>query len=145
MSNRLTYVLVVLAAVVLVSYVASLWLRTHMHAKLIRELRSGNFDEFDRRINSRLVAQVLSPYARELLMFQGMVAKGESGAMVDQFNRLMALKLDNSARASLLMEGFNGFVKVGDGKQAKKILDAMTPDLVPDGRKELCRRKLQAL
>lgn len=57
--------------------------------------------------------------------------------MTDQFNRLAALKLDDSVRASLLMEGFNAFVQVGDKKRAKKILDAMTSGLVPDGRKEL--------
>lgn len=145
MSERIGFALALLAVIVAVSFVVSLWLRTHVHALLLRELRAGNFDDFDRRVNSRLTAQVLSPYARGLLVFQGMAARGDRSGMKEQFNRLMALKLDNSARASLLMEGFNGFVKVGDKKRAKKILDSMTPDLVPDARKELCRGRLQAL
>lgn len=145
MNQRLGSVLAILAVVVLASFAFSLWLRTRVHARLIRELRAGDFDGFDRRVNSRLTAQILSPYARDLLIFQGKVARNDRSGMTEQFNRLMALKLDNPARASLLMEGFNGFAEVGDKKRAKKILDAMTPDLVPDARKELCRRKLQAL
>lgn len=145
MTHGIGSVLALLAVIALVSFVASLWLRTHVHARLLRELRAGNFEDFDRRINSRLTAQILSPYARDLLVFQGMAARGDRSGMAGQFNRLAALKLDDSARASLLMEGFNGFIQVGDKKRAKKILDAMTPDLVADGRKELCRRRLQAL
>ena len=145
MSHKIGSALVLLAVIVLVSFAASLWLRTRLHARLIRELRAGNFDDFDRRVNSRLTAQILSPYARGLLVFQGMAARGDRSGMTDQFNRLAALKLDDSARASLLMEGFNAFVQVGDKKRAKKILDAMASGLVPEGRKELCRRRLQSL
>lgn len=145
MSGKLGYVLVVLAIIMLASFVFSLWLRTKLHTRLLGDIHSGDFDEFDKRIGSRLVTQTLSPYARNLLMFQSYAARGARSEMVSQFNHLMALKLNDSMRASLLMEGFNAFVNIGDAKHAKKILGAMTPELVPEDRKALCKRRLAEL
>lgn len=145
MSGKLGYVMVVLPIVMLVSFVFSLWLRTKLHAKLLGDIHSGNFEDFDRRIDSRMVSQVLSPYARNLLMFQSCAAREDRAGMVEQFNRLMNLKLSSSMKASLLMEGFNAFVDVGDARHAKKIFDKMTPELVSEQRKALCKRRLARL
>lgn len=140
MNEHLGYVIVALALIALASFVVAAVLRTRVHVRLLRDIRKGDFDDFENRIDGLLVRQTLSPYARELLRFQAFAAQGDHAQMVQQYNHLMALKLADPVRASLLMDGFNAFVKVGDRKHAKRILAAMTPDLVPAERKQLCER-----
>lgn len=140
MDERLGYAVVVIAVIALLSFVVGALMRTRVHARLLRDIRHKDFADFDRRIDGFMARQTLSPYAHELLRFQAYAAKGERAEMVGQYNRLMALKLSGPAKASLLMEGFNAFVKTGDRKHAKRILDAMTPDLVSEGRKSFCLR-----
>lgn len=141
--NNLGLAIVGVMLVAQACFVVSLVVRTKVHTRLLRDLHTGNLDDFDARIDSRLVRQTLSPYARELLRFQSFAARGDRANMVQQFNQLMAMKLGDQVRASLLMEGFNAFVKVGDQKHARKILDAMTPELVPTERRKLCERRLK--
>lgn len=140
MNEHLGQVIIDLALIVFASFVITTYLRTRVHARLLRDIRKKDFDDFNKRIDSRFACQTLSPYARELLRFQAFAAEDDRTRMVQQYNHLMAMKLSNNVKASLLMDGFNAFVKVGDRKHAKRILSAMTPELVPVERKELCQR-----
>lgn len=140
MDEHLGYVIIVLTLIALTSFFVTTYLRTRVHARLLRDIHSKDFDDFNRRIDGRFARQTLSPYARELLRFQAFAAKGDHTQMVQQYNRLMAMKLSDNVKASLLMDGFNAFVKAGDRKHAKRILSAMTPELVPAERRQLCQR-----
>ena len=139
--NGLGFTILAIALIAAASWGISLWLRVRTHTRLLSDIKSGDFDDFEKRIDSRLACQTLSPYARELLRFQAFAAEKKRGDMVEQFNRLMGMKLSDSVRASLLMEGFSAFLKVNDKKHAKRILDAMTPELVDEQRKEFCERQ----
>ena len=134
--ENLGYIIAVVAIIALGSFVISVYVRMRIHTRLLRDIHSGNFDDFDQRIESFLVRQTLSPYARELLRFQEFAAKGDRTCMVEQYNRLMGLKLSDSIKASLLIEGFNAFYKIGDKKHTKRILEAMTPELMGLHRQE---------
>lgn len=135
---------ITILAIVLIagaSTALSLWLRVRVHTKLLEDIHAGDFEDFSRCIDGRLACQTLSPYARELLRFQAFGAQKDKKAMKEQFNRLMGMKLSNPVRASLLVEGFNGFVAAGDRKHAARILDAMVPELVDSRRKEFCQKR----
>jgi hypothetical protein len=139
--NALGFTIVAIVLIAGAFWGISLWLRIRIHTRLLDDIKREDFEDFKKRINSRLTCQALSPYARELLRFQAFTAEKKQDEMVKQFNRLMGMRLADPVRASLLMEGFSAFIKVNDKKHAGRILDAMTPQLVDEKRKEFCNRQ----
>lgn len=133
--------ILLIALIAAASWGISLWLRVRTHTRLLSDIKNGDFEDFATRIDSRMACQTLSPYARELLRFQAFASEKKRDKMVEQFNRLTSMKLSDAVRASLLMEGFSAFLEVHDKKHAKRILDAMTPQLFDEKRKEFCQRR----
>lgn len=142
--DALGYTILAIVLIAGASAALSFWLRVRVHTKLLEDIRTHDFEDFSRRIDGRLACQTLSPYARELLRFQALSAQKDRKAMAEQFSRLMGMKLADPVRASLLMEGFNGFLSAGDRKHARRILDAMVPELVDSRRKAFCQKRFDA-
>lgn len=142
--NALGYTILAIVLIAGASAALSFWLRVRVHTKLLEDIRKHDFEDFSQRIDGRLACQTLSPYARELLRFQALSAQEDRKAMAEQFNRLMGMKLSDPVRASLLVEGFNGFLAAGDRKHARRILDAMSPELVDSRRKDFCQKRFDA-
>jgi hypothetical protein len=139
--NALGFTLIAIVLIAGISFGVSLWLRIHIHTRLLDDIRRGDMDDFNKRIDSRLTCQTLSPYARELLRFQAYAHEGDRTRMTEQFNQLMHMKLSDPIKASLLMDGFNAFLSQKDRKHCKRILDAMVPELVDEQRKQFCQKR----
>lgn len=141
--NTLGFTLIAIVLIAGASFGISLWLRIHIHTQLLDDIKSGNREDFQKRIDSRLARQTLSPYARGLLRFQAFAHEGDRTRMTEQFNQLMHMKLSDPIKASLLMDGFSAFLSVKDRKHCRRILDAMVPELVGEERRQLCLRRYE--
>lgn len=67
----------------------------------------------------------LSVFARERLRFIALTRRGDKDQMVEAFNGLMGLKLNDAQRSMVLADGFDGFAANGDRKHCHRILIEM--------------------
>ena len=111
--NGLGFTILAIVLIAAASWGISLWLRVRTHTRLLSDIKSGDFDDFEKRIDSRLACQTLSPYARELLRFQAFAAEAQkdpmSSAIDAHFNQYLF------ERGAASPEG---------GKQAARIAEA---------------------
>lgn len=73
--NALGFTIVAIVLIAGAFWGISLWLRIRIHTRLLDDIKREDFEDFKKRINSRLTCQALSPYARELLRFQAFTAE----------------------------------------------------------------------
>lgn len=121
----LGYAIALIAVLAIVFTAGGFYLRYRTYRDLDAAARGGDLDRFFSKIDGPLARFSLSVFARERLRFIALARRGEEEQLVESFNGLMGLKLNDAQRAMILADGFDGFASNGDRKHCHRILVEM--------------------
>lgn len=121
----LGYAIALIAVLAVVFTTGGFYLRYRVYRDLDAAANGGDLDRFFSKIDGPLARSSLSVFARERLRFIALARRGEKDRMVESFNGLMGLKLNDAQRSMILADGFDGFASNGDRKHCHRILAEM--------------------
>ena len=121
----LGYAIALIAVLTIVFTAGGFYLRYRIYRDLNVAAREGDLDRFFAKIDGFGARFALSVFARERLRFIALTRRGDKDQMVEAFNGLMGLKLNDAQRSMVLADGFDGFAANGDRKHCHRILIEM--------------------
>ncbi len=121
----LGYAIALIAVLAIVFTAGGFYLRYRIYRDLNAAAREGDLDWFFSKIDGFAARFALSVFARERLRFIALARRGDKDQMVEAFNGLMGLKLNDAQRSMVLADGFDGFAANGDRKHCHRILIEM--------------------
>lgn len=117
-----TYVIILLAVVVVAASFFASVLQNVMLNKLQGALARGEYDEFFKLVDSRLVRMLYPEYNRTYLKLNAYLMEGDDSKVDEILDDLLSRDLPQKQRSDLIVKAFDIYIERGDKYNARRML-----------------------